>query len=147
MQTEFEQKLQQMNIDALIDFALSTENFRLFAAKLDALAEVFGRCKKYCEMGFRPDLVLAVFQKKVTLLKDAAAIKTVEQLKEPSAPIYHRYGGEFETDETWIAEEELIQWSLASLRAPLPPDALDRYISLTQQILGIDVREMLHQSP
>lgn len=138
---EFEQKLQQMNTDALIDFALSTEDFRLFAAKLDALAEVTGRCKKYGEMGFRPDLVLTVLQKKAALLKEATTIKAVEKLKEPSAPNYHRYSGRFETDETWIAEEELIQWSLASLRAPLSHDAFERYVDLGAKILGIDVRE------
>lgn len=141
---EIEQKLQQMNTDALIDFALGTEDFRLFAAKLDALAEVTGRCKKYGEMGFRPDLVLTVFQKKTALLRDATTIKAVEKLKEPSAPNYHRYSGRFETDDTWIAEEELIQWSLASLRAPLPSDALERYVDLGAQILGIDVREATH---
>ena len=138
---EFEQKLQQMNTGALIDFALSTEDFRLFAAKFDALAEVAGRCKKYGEMGIRPNLVLTVFQKKAALLKDADTIKAVEKLKEPSAPIYHRYSGKFETDETWIAEEELIQWSLACLRAPLPPEAFERYMDLGVQILGVDMRE------
>lgn len=142
--TEFEQKLQQMNIDALIDFALGTEDFRLFAAKLDALAAVAGRCKKYGELGFRPDLVMTVFQKKAALLSNAATIKTVEKLKDPSAPIYHGYSGKFETDETWIAEEELIQWSLASLRAPLSHDAFERYMDLGRQILGVDMRETTH---
>ena len=33
MTAEFEQKVHQMDTEALVDFALGTENFRLFAAK------------------------------------------------------------------------------------------------------------------
>lgn len=139
---EFEQKLQRMNTDALIDFALSAEDFRLFAAKLDALEEIFNCCKKYSEMGVRPDLILTIFQKKVVLLKNAATVKISEKLKEPSTPIYNKCSGGFETDETWVAEEELIQWLLAGLRAPLPPDAFERCMELFQQIFGVDAREI-----
>lgn len=141
----FEQKLQQMSTEALIDFALGPGDFRLFSAKIDALAEVTSRCKKYSGMGLRPDLVLTVFQKKTALLRDATTIKAVEKLKEPSAPIYHKYSGKFETDETWVAEEELIQWSLASLRAPLQSDALERYLDLGLRILGTDVRGSINK--
>ena len=142
MTTEFEQELQQIATQALVDFALSTEDFRLFAAKIDALAEISGRCKKYRETGIKSELVLTVLQKKVKLLTSASKVKETEKLKAPSAPIYHKYSGQFETDETWIAEEELIQWSLASLRAPLPLDAFNRYMDLGYQILGVDVREL-----
>ena len=139
MTAEFKQKVHQMDIDALVDFAVGTEDFRLFAAKLDALRENIGRCKKYCELGFSPEIVLTVLRKKLDLVKAATTIKDTEKLKSPSAPIYHKYSGEFETDDTWVAEEELIQWSLANMRAPLPPDASKRYIDLFQQTFGVDV--------
>lgn len=138
---EFEQKVHQMDIEALVDFAVGTEDFRLFAAKLDALRENIGRCKKYCELGFAPEIVLTVLRKKLDLIKAATTIKDTEKLKSPSAPIYHKYSGEFETDDTWVAEEELIQWSLASTRSPLPPDACKRYFDLFQQTFGVDVRD------
>ena len=139
---EFEQKVHQMDIEALADFAVGTEDFRLFAAKLDALRENIGRCKKYYELGFTPEIVLTVLRKKLDLVKAAITIKDTEKLKSPSAPIYDKYSGEFETDDTWVAEEELIQWSLVSMRAPLPPDACKRYFDLFQQPLGVDVRNL-----
>lgn len=133
LDTEFEQKLQQMTTDGLIDITLSSENLRLFTAKLDALWEIRGRCKKYRDLGYMPEIVLTILEKKLELLKKATTVKSTEKIKEPSAPSYH-YNGEFETDDTWVAEEELIQWSLASLRAPLPQDAFNRYLGLLQQI-------------
>ena len=139
---EFEQKVHQMDIEALADFAVGTEDFRLFAAKLDALRENIGRCKKYYELGFTTEIVLTVLRKKLDLVKAAITIKDTEKLKSPSAPIYDKYSGEFETDDTWVAEEELIQWSLVSMRAPLPPDACKRYFDLFQQTLGVDVRNL-----
>lgn len=139
---EFEQKVYQMDVEALVDFALGTKDFRLFAAKLDALRENASRCEKYCELGFSPEIVLTVLRKKLDLIKAATTIKDTEKLKSPSAPIYHKYGGGFETDDTWVAEEELIQWSLASMRAPLPPDAYKRYFELFQQTFGVDVRDL-----
>lgn len=139
---EFEQEVRQMDIEALVDFAVGTEDFRLFAAKLDALRENVSRCRKYCELGFTTKIVLTVLRKKLDLIKATTTIKDTEKLKSPSAPIYHRYGGEFETDDTWVAEEELIQWSLASMRAPLPPDVCKRYFDLFQQTFGVDVRNL-----
>lgn len=138
---EFEREVRQMDIDALVDFALGTEDFRLFAARVDALKANIGRCKKYRELGFAPEIVLTVLRKKLDLLRTAATVKDTEKLKSPSAPIYQRYSGEFETDDTWVAEEELIQWSLASQRAPLPPDICKRYLDLFQQTFGVDVRD------
>ena len=63
--TEFEREVRQMDIDALVDFALGTEDFRLFAAKVDALKANIGRCKKYRELGFAPEIVLTVLRKKL----------------------------------------------------------------------------------
>lgn len=139
LDTEFEQKLQQMTTDGLIDITLSSENLRLFTAKLDALWEISGRCKKYRDLGYMPEIVLTILEKKLELLIKATTVKATEKIKEPSAPAYHQYSGGFETDDTWVAEEELIQWSLASLRAPLPQDALNRYLGLIQQIFHVNV--------
>ena len=139
MDMEFEQRLEQRTTDGLIDIALSSEDFRLFTAKLDALQEISGRCKKYRELGFDPKIILTVLDKKLELLKKAATVKATKKIKEPSAPTYQKYSGGFETDETWVAEEELIQWSLASLHAPLSQDAFNRYLGLFQQVFHINV--------
>lgn len=138
---EFEREVWLMGIDAMVDFAFSTENYRLFAAKSDALKENIGRCKKYHELGFASEIILTVLRKKLDLLRTAATVKDAEKLKSPSAPIYQRYSGGFKTDDTWVAEEELIQWALTSQRAPLPSDIRKRYFDLYQQIFGVNVWE------
>lgn len=140
---EFEKKLQSMEIKALADIAINGDNLRLFSSKLIALATVKGRCSKYREHGFSSELVLAVLEKKLELIKKASTVKECETIQQPSAPQYHKYPGKFETDDTWVAEEELIQWTLASLRAPLPPIAIKRYLDLSQQVLGINIEEIM----
>lgn len=140
---EFDQKLQGMTTDALIDIALNSEDFRLFAAKLDALATIKDRCNKYREHGYKSELVLTVWDKKLDLLKRASTVKKCRVIQQPSAPMYHKYAGTFETDDTWVAEEELIQWSLASFRAPLPTHGFKRYLALFQQVFGISAKEII----
>lgn len=62
---EFDQKLRSMETYALTDIALSRENLQLFTAKLNALATIKRRCYKYREHGFRSELILAVWAKKL----------------------------------------------------------------------------------
>ena len=138
MDKEFEQRVQQISINALIDIALGCERLQLFTAKLDAFRVINGRCNKYRELGYDSQIVLTVLEKKLELLKKAATVKKTAKISEPSAPTYH-YNGMFETDDTWVAEEELIQWSLANLRAPLPPHAAKRYIDLFQRTFHINL--------
>lgn len=143
MDIGFERKLRSMEIDALIDIALNSGDLRLFAAKLDALTVIKERCNKYRENGYKSDLVLTVLGKKLDLLKKASTVKDCEAIQQPSAPKYHQYSGVFETDDTWVAEEELIQWSLASFYATLPPDACKRYFDLFQQVFGVNAQEVI----
>lgn len=139
---DFDQKLRSIETDALTNIALSSGNPQLFTAKLNVLATIKGRCYKYREHGFRPELILAVWEKKLELIKKASTVKHCEIIQQPSAPKYRKYGRTFETDDTWVAEEELIQWALASLRAPLPPDAFKRYFDLFQQVLGVNIQKI-----
>jgi hypothetical protein len=112
MDMEFDWKLQRMTTDAMMDIMIANENPRLSAAKCDALMEIKRRCCKYREIGFVSDLVLAVLEKKLELLKKADTIKDCKKIQAPSAPIYHQYSGDFRTDDPWVAEEELIQWTV-----------------------------------
>lgn len=143
MDTEFEQELERITTKAFIDITLNCEAPLLFVAKLIALGTIKRRCNKYYELGFMAELVLAAYRKKLNLLKKTTTKKACETIQEPCAPIYHQYVGIFEEDGNWVAEEELIQWALASLRAPLPPDTLKRYFDLFQQVFGVDIQEIM----
>lgn len=142
MDMDFKQVMERITTEALVDIALNSANFQLLAAQLDALATIKNRCYKYRELGFYAELVLTVWRKKLELLKKATTVKECEIIRNPSAPIYDQYGETFKTDNTWVAEEELIQWSLASLRAPLPPDAAKRYLDLFEQVFKADMYEI-----
>ena len=139
MDMEFDWKLQRMTTDAMMDIMIDNGNPQLSAAKCDALMEIKRRCCKYREIGFVSDLVLAVLEKKLELLKKADTIKDCNKIQAPSAPIYHQYSGDFEADDTWVAEEELIQWSLASLRTPLLPDVFKRFHDLFRHVFGVNI--------
>ena len=69
MDMEFDWKLQRMTTDAMMDIMIANENPRLSAAKCDALMEIKRRCCKYREIGFVSDLVMAVLENKLVLLK------------------------------------------------------------------------------
>lgn len=139
---EFKRKLQRMTTDTLIDIIINTGDLRLFVEKFDALMEISGRCNNYHDLGFIPDLVLTVFEKKTSLLKRATTIKDCAMIRAPSTPIYHPYSGSFETDEAWVPEEELILWSSVSKHAILIPDAVDRYFDLFQQVFHINISDL-----
>ena len=49
--------------------------------------EIKRRCCKYREIGFVSDLVLAVLEKKLELLKKADTIKDCKKIQSPSAPL------------------------------------------------------------
>lgn len=136
MMTDGEFELEFTNEIAESYLAITTQDIseKLHLAKEEALKVIVGRCKAYRERGYDRKLVLAVLKKKLALLKDAKRAKDINKIKEPSAPGYTSSG--FITDETWVAEEELIQWSLASLRAPLSQAGCERFLMLVKQFYG-----------
>lgn len=135
MDGEFELEFTNAITESYLDIMAQDKNAKLRLAKEEALRVIGGRCKAYRDRGYDRKLVMAVLRKKLALLKDAARIKDVNKIKEPRAPNYS-IGSGFFTDETWVAEEELIQWSLASLRAPLAQDGYDRFLALFRQFYG-----------
>lgn len=64
MDIEFKQAIERITTEALVEIALSSEDFRLFAAQLDSLSTIRSRCCKYRELGFDAELVLTVCRKK-----------------------------------------------------------------------------------
>ncbi len=132
---EFELEFMTAIAESNLDIAARAKNEKLRLAKEEAIKIIGGRCRAYRDHGYDQKLVLAVLKKKLALLKGAERIADVSKIKKPSAPSYHG-GGRFMTDETWVAEEELIQWSLASLRAPLAQDGYERFLMLVRQFYG-----------
>ena len=99
-----------------------------------ALTDTLNRVSAYREHGIRNDLVHTVFEKRLQLIKDA---KTVQALKEIQSEPNPRYNGSrFIAGPACVPEEEMIFWSLATMKAPLISEALKRYMELFQATFG-----------
>lgn len=103
-------------------------------AKISALCDTFRRIQTYRAEGIREDLVAIVLEKRKALIMDAGTVQDVNAIC--SEPKPHYYGGEFRTGRFSVPEEEMIMWSLASLRAPLNHEATERYMYLFKEAFG-----------
>ena len=102
-----------------------SQEVRLEKERTKALAQITARCLYYKKRGFMLSLVEAVLLKKSEYLKEAKTIAEIRQIAKPCAPI--KVGNRFCDPPYYVPEEELIQWSMASLKAPLNADASKRY--------------------
>ncbi len=106
---------------------------KLRAEKAAALNTAAGTAMRYLREGIRADLVKTVFMKKAQLLATAATVAELHEIMH--APCPHYTGGAFISGRYDIPEEELILWSLTSLKGPLVSAAFERYMLLFRQIM------------
>lgn len=132
---EYSVESSRLEAEALADAVVDSKNLKIFTEKMAAIFMSVRRCAKYHEMGYAPKIVLNLLTKKLELIKNAETVGLLKRLQKPCEP--HFNGNTFTTDETWVPEEELIQWSLASLRAPLVSIALQRYQTVFEQVMGM----------
>lgn len=102
-----------------------TKEERLSKERTTALAKITARCLYYKKAGIMQDLVNAVLLQKSEYLKKAKTVAEIQQISKPCTPIYA--GGRYSDPPFYVLEEELIQWSIASLKAPLNHAAFERY--------------------
>ena len=106
----------------------SSHKEKIEAAKAKAIAAIASRCLSYSEQGFLPELIKTIFAKKIEYLKTAQTLKDIDLIQKPSTT--HFDGSRFYEPPFYVQEEELILWSLTSLKAPLLPEAQKRYEEL-----------------
>lgn len=108
----------------------------LLDAKSNAFLDAWERARSYRRHGMRNDLVHIAFKKRMGLISNASTVTEVREiLKEPRP---HFDGNEFFCGPYSVPEEEMMMWSLASLKAPPSEAAFERYMSLFTQIFGFD---------
>ena len=105
-------------------------------AKYEAIQKVLKTTQCYREHGFMSELVHAVFTKKMEMIKNANTVKDLKEIEKGSLP--HFNGNSFMTGPFHIPEEEMILWSLTSLKGPWIPQGLKRYMDLFKQVFGVD---------
>ena len=94
--------------------------------------------------GIRSDLVHVVYEKRMAKIRAAKTVAELNEIAKPAKP--HYTGNGFATGTYDVPEEEMIFWSLASLKAPLNHEAAERYLDLFKQSFGVDIREGIPQS-
>ena len=70
------------------------------------------------------------------MIKNANTVKDLKEIEKGSLPLFN--GNSFMTGPYHIPEEEMILWSLTSLKGPLIPQGLKRYMDLFKQVFGVD---------
>lgn len=94
--------------------------------------------------GIRSDVVHVVYEKRMAQIRAAKTVAELNEIAKPAKP--HYTGNGFSTGAYDVPEEEMIFWSLASLKAPLNHEASERYLDLFKQTFGFDIREGLPQT-
>lgn len=105
-------------------------------AKLNAYIDTAKHITNYQAEGIRDDLVEVVFDKRLKLIANATTAGELKIIMDQPKP--HFNGNKFISDPLSVPEEEMILWSMTSLKAPLMHEAFERYFELFKQVFGVD---------
>lgn len=108
-------------------------------AKVSAIKKLLSDTQYYRENGYLSDLVHTVFTKKLKQIEGAKTVKELHEIERACVPQFN--GNDFTSGEYHIPEEELILWSLTSLKGPLVDAGMKRFFLLIKQVFGIDISE------
>lgn len=90
--------------------------------------------KVYYEKGFMEKLLFQIAKKKLYFLMTAKTKAEVKEILRPSVPVYN--GNAFVPNGPFhVDEEELVLWSVASIKAPLNHEGFLRYYQLFKEIV------------
>lgn len=129
-------------IDQIMEFAQAAcmmpdsavESKSLTNARARAAQTTLQRAALYRKEGIRNDLVHMVVEKRLKLIAEATTVKEIKEIDNEPRP--HYTGNNFVASKFSVPEEEMIIWSLTSLKAPLMPARFDRYMALFKQVFG-----------
>ena len=113
-------------------------------ATAEAIESSLKLVRFFRNQGIRSDVVHVVYEKRMSQIRTASTVAEMNEIAKPAKP--HYTGNGFITGPYDVPEEEMIFWSLASLKAPLNHDASERYMELFQQTFGFDIREGVPQT-
>ena len=129
-------------IDRIMEFAEAVcmmpdpagESKSLTDARARAAQTTLQRAAYYRGQGIRNELVHMVVEKRLKLIAEATTVKELREIEAEPKPRYT--GNGFAASKFSVPEEEMIIWSLTSLKAPLIPAGFERYMTLFQQVFG-----------
>ena len=106
-----------------------------------ALRQLQARLHWYSERGYQDKLINAIAEKKSEMIMRTTTKAEMEKVLHAPAP--HYTGAGFVTDQYCVPEEELIGWSETSLRGPLIPAGLKRYMELFKLIFPEETHSVM----
>lgn len=109
------------------------ENDTLAEERIKALQLIFRRAWYYQGEGMLDAIILGFVQKKIKMIQQAESKGKLQEIGKPPKPVYNGNGftpGKYDTE-----EEEMLVWSLTSLKAPLNDQAYKRYEELFCRLL------------
>lgn len=113
---------------------LLLENPKLIDEKWEALQKIYGRARGFLNHGFLEKVVCGFFRKKAAMILAAKTKGELAEILKPNEPHYNGVG--FVPVNCYaVEEEELMLWSLTSLKGPILPEAYDRFMELFRKIL------------
>jgi len=134
-------------IDMIMEIADSISVFAEMEHRSQAVQRAAGEAiesslklvRFFRNQGIRSDVVHVVYEKRMAQIRAAKTVAELNEIAKPAKPHYTGIG--FSTGAYDVPEEEMIFWSLASLKAPLNHEASERYLDLFRQTFGFDIRE------
>ncbi|MDR0287230.1 MAG: hypothetical protein LBI03_05940 [Clostridiales bacterium] len=114
-------------------------NDKLINEKMAALIQLGSLINSYQKEYFHETLVQAILDKKTTYICGATSKADLKEIL--SMPMIHYNGNKIvPVGKYHIPEEELIYWSITSLRAPLISYGFERYMEVFAQVFpGVDL--------
>lgn len=124
-------KINQLFIDSIIKAEKDNKKDYVIAGIWHLLKSI----RKFYEMGFIETLVYQIALKKINFLMSAKTKTEIKEILHLSAPIYN--GNKFVANGKFhVEEEELLLWSIASLKAPLSYEGYLRYQQLFHKYIS-----------
>ena len=118
--------------DLICDEKLSE---KMQSRKWEAVLQAKGLSNYYQRQGIDDKLVGTIMEKRMAMIQKATTIAELDLITCPKPP--HYTGNGFRpTNEFAIPEEELVCWSITSLKAPLNHAGFERYMELFRQFYG-----------
>ena len=118
---------------------------RIQALQFSALRQLQARLHYYDQRGYSDKLINAIAEKKAEMIMQTTTKTEMDKVLHAPAP--HYTGGGFVTDQYCVPEEELIGWSETSLRGPLIPAGMKRYMELFKAVFPEESDMVMYGRP
>ena len=133
--------------EAMVEIVARDERPKtLYNARKKALEQTAGQIRIYIDDYFDPKIIEVICQKKIDAILQAKTVAELDEIVHSPKPYY--YGGRLIDHPKYrFDEEELLNWSRASLKYPPGPTVANRVDELFKRIYGMSIDEYAKENP